>query len=138
MMAPRLVSIREIAVVRGGDKGADCHIAIVPTAPGAYDAIWQQLTPEAVRHALPGTELKGVLRYQLPNIEGIVLVLQGALGGGAARGWLLDRRMPLAVHISEQRISMPSPPSHLPSTGEPAATASGGTATDERSTHDRA
>jgi hypothetical protein len=104
MNSEQLVQIRDIAVVRGGDKGANCHIAIVPTAPGAYEAIWEQLTPEAVRIALPGTDLAGVSRYRLPNIEGIVVVLEGALGGGAARGWLLDRRMPLAVHISEHLI----------------------------------
>jgi hypothetical protein len=108
MNSAQLVQIRDIAVVRGGDKGANCHIAIVPTMPGAYESIWNQLTPEAIRLALPGIELTGVSRYQLPNIEGIVVVLEGALGhGGAARGWLLDRRMPLAVHISEQQINWP-------------------------------
>jgi hypothetical protein len=108
MNSAQLLQIREIAVVRGGDKGANCHIAIVPTRPGAYEAIWNQLTPEAIRMALPGIDLTGISRYQLPNIEGIVVVLEGALGhGGAARGWLLDRRMPLAVHLSEHQIRWP-------------------------------
>jgi hypothetical protein len=105
-MSTATVQVREVAVVRGGDKGDDCHIAIVPQSTAAYQAIWEQLTPEALQAALPGAISGAIDRYQLPNIEGIVLVMHGAFDGGPARGWQLDRRMPLAVHIGEMLIRL--------------------------------
>lgn len=107
-MTDSLVQIREVAIVRGGDKGDACHIAIVPESSEAYEAIWMQLTPEVLRASLPGTITGGIDRFQLPNIQGIVLVLHGALGGGPARGWELDRRMPLAVHVGELPVHIPN------------------------------
>jgi hypothetical protein len=104
------IRVRDIAVVRGGDKGDNCHIAIVPTARGAYDALWEQLTPEFIRASLPGICDGDIQRYRLPNIEGIVLVLERALGGGGSRGWVLDRRMPLASHIADLAVQIEPDP----------------------------
>jgi hypothetical protein len=101
-----VTQVRDLAVVRGGDKGDNCHIAIVPTVVGAYETIWSQLTPEYIRAALPGICDGRIERYRLPNIEGIVLVLEHALGGGGSRGWILDRRMPLAAHIAELPVQI--------------------------------
>lgn len=105
-----VTEVRDVAVVRGGDKGDNCHIAIVPMTDGAYEAIWSQLTPEYIRAALPGICEGQIERYRLPNIKGIVLVLEQALGGGGSRGWLLDRRMPLASHIAELTVRMQPDP----------------------------
>jgi hypothetical protein len=105
-----VVQVRDLAVVRGGDKGDNCHIAIVPIVKGAYEAIWNQLTPEYIRASLLGICKGPIERYRLPNIEGIVVVLEQALGGGGSRGWILDRRMPLASCIAELTIRMEPDP----------------------------
>jgi hypothetical protein len=98
--------LRDIAIVRGGDKGDDCHVVIVAQDTAAFDAIWAQVTPDVVKSFLVD-EVKGdVERYALPNIDGINFVLRNALGGGLARNWVLDRRMPLAVRVADIEITL--------------------------------
>lgn len=83
--------LREIAYVRSGDKGDVCSIGVIARSPDAYPALVRTVTPENVK-ALYGSFVKGPVRvFPMDNIHSVMVVMEGALGGGATRTLRLDQ-----------------------------------------------
>lgn len=83
--------LSDIAYIRSGDKGDICSAGVIAKTPADYALIKKTLTPDAVR-ALYGDWVKGPVHcYPMDNIEAVVVVMEGALGGGATRTLRLDQ-----------------------------------------------
>jgi hypothetical protein len=83
--------LQEIAYVRSGDKGDVCTAGLVAKTPEDYPLLLASVTPDSVK-ALYGDWVQGTVKcYPMDNIEAVVVVMQGALGGGATRTLRLDQ-----------------------------------------------
>lgn len=83
--------LRDIAYVRSGDKGDTATIGVLATSPSAYPAVLGTVTEDRVR-ALFGDWVKGTVDiYPMDNIQGVVVHMRAALGGGATRTLRLDQ-----------------------------------------------
>jgi hypothetical protein len=77
--------LSDICYVRSGDKGNVCTAGLIARTPADYPA------PERVR-ALYGEWITGEVEcYPMDNIEALVVVMRGALGGGATSTLRLDQ-----------------------------------------------
>lgn len=84
------VMLQHVAHARSGDKGNTSNIAVFAYEPAFYPLLVEQLTAERFRAFYRG-EIRGeVLRYEVPNIDALNFVCQGALGGGVSRSLGLD------------------------------------------------
>jgi hypothetical protein len=87
---PRTVMLREVALVRSGDKGNTSNIGVVPYDPALYDVVRAEVTVDRVR-ALFGPLVSGdITRYEFTGISSLNFVLQDALGGGVSRSIAMD------------------------------------------------
>ena len=85
------VLLKDVAYVRSGDKGDSVTIGVIAKTPQDYPAIRRAVTPDYVR-TLFGEWVKGEVEvYPMDNIEAVVVVMRGALGGGATRTLRLDQ-----------------------------------------------
>ena len=85
------MQLSEIAFIRSGDKGNICTAGLIAKSPQHYDALKRSVTPERVK-ALYGSWVSGnVDCYPMDNIQAVVVVMQGALGGGATATLRLDQ-----------------------------------------------
>lgn len=83
--------LADIAWIRSGDKGDICTAGLIAKTPDNYVLLKASLSPEIVR-ALYGDWITGVVNcYPMDNIEAVVVVMEGALGGGATRTLRLDQ-----------------------------------------------
>lgn len=83
--------LSDIAYIRSGDKGDICTAGVIARTPQDYLTLKKVLTPERVR-ALYGEWVTGPVHcYPMDNIEAVVVVMEGALGGGATRTLRLDQ-----------------------------------------------
>ena len=82
--------LRELAHARSGDKGDINNVGVIAYEPHYYPLLRQWLTPERVK-AHFGSIVKGaVTRYELPKVNALNFVLEGALGGGVTRSLSID------------------------------------------------
>ena len=85
------MQLSEIAFIRSGDKGNICTAGLIAKSPQHYDALKRSVTPERVK-ALYGSWVGGKVDcYPMDNIQAVVVVMQGALGGGATATLRLDQ-----------------------------------------------
>ncbi len=83
--------LADIAYIRSGDKGDICTAGLIARTPELYAVLKASLTPEIVR-AHYGEWITGAVNcYPMDNIEAVVVVMEGALGGGATRTLRLDQ-----------------------------------------------
>lgn len=83
--------LRDICYVRSGDKGDVCTAGLIARTPADYPALLASVTPETVR-ALYGDWVQGEVQcHRMDNIHALVVVMHGALGGGATRTLRLDQ-----------------------------------------------
>ncbi|MYN15003.1 hypothetical protein H0A70_04610 [Alcaligenaceae bacterium] len=83
--------LHEIAYVRSGDKGDVCTAGLVARSPEDYPLLLASVTPAAVK-ALYGDWVKGEVHcHPMDNIQAVVVVMHGALGGGATKTLRLDQ-----------------------------------------------
>jgi len=84
-------NLADIAYIRSGDKGDICTAGVIAKRPEFYPLLKRSLTPERVR-AHYGAWVTGTVNcYPMDNIEAVVVVMEGALGGGATRTLRLDQ-----------------------------------------------
>ncbi|WP_459615104.1 AtuA-related protein [Bordetella sp. 2513F-2] len=75
--------LQDIAYVRAGDKGDNVSIGLLAKKQEDYPALLRSATPDAIRK-LYGDWVKGEVNvYPMPNIDGCLVLLEQALGGGA-------------------------------------------------------
>lgn len=83
--------LSEICYVRSGDKGDICTAGLIARTPADYPVLLASVTPEKVR-ALYGDWVQGEVQcHRMDNIQALVVVMHGALGGGATRTLRLDQ-----------------------------------------------
>jgi len=83
--------LSDISYIRSGDKGDICTAGVIARTSADYPLIKASLTPERVK-AHYGDWVKGSVKcYPMDNIEAVVVVMEGALGGGATRTLRLDQ-----------------------------------------------
>lgn len=85
----RLLS--EIAYVRSGDKGDVCTAGLIAKQPADYPALVRSVTPDAVRRLYAKWVAGEVICHPMDNIQAVVVVMHGALGGGATSTLRLDQ-----------------------------------------------
>lgn len=84
-------NLADIAYIRSGDKGDICTAGVIAKRPEFYPLLKRSLSPERVR-AHYGAWITGAVNcYPMDNIEAVVVVMEGALGGGATRTLRLDQ-----------------------------------------------
>ena len=82
--------LRELAHARAGDKGDTNNVGVIAYEPHYYPLILRNVTPERVKEHF-GAIVKGrVTRYEMPNVNAVNIVMEGALGGGVTRSLSLD------------------------------------------------
>lgn len=83
--------LHEIAYVRSGDKGDVCTAGLVAKTSEDYPLLLASVTPAAVK-ALYGDWVTGEVDcHPMDNIQAVVVVMHGALGGGATKTLRLDQ-----------------------------------------------
>jgi hypothetical protein len=74
--------VGSLAVGRAGDKGSTLDLTLVARNHEAFEQLERALTAEAAQRALsrvvPGT----VRRYEVPGLDALKFVIDGALPGG--------------------------------------------------------
>lgn len=86
---PRVLA--DIAYIRSGDKGDTCTAGLIAKRPEFYPLLRASLSPQIVRRHF-GEWVQGAVHcYPMDNIEAVVVVMEGALGGGATRTLRLDQ-----------------------------------------------
>lgn len=85
----RLLS--EIAYVRSGDKGDVCTAGLIARLPADYPALVRSVTPEAVKSLYAKWVAGEVICHRMDNIQAVVVVMRGGLGGGATSTLRLDQ-----------------------------------------------
>ncbi len=81
----RTVPLAEIALARSGDKGNSANIGVLARRPEYYDVLRTRLTAQRVAAHLAHLHPASVRRWALPGLGGINIMLDGVLGGTAAR-----------------------------------------------------
>jgi hypothetical protein len=86
---PRLY---EIAHGRAGDKGNTSNISVIAYEAASWEFLRSRLTTQIVQrhfaHLLePGAR---ITRYELPRLQALNFVLEGALAGGVTRSLAQD------------------------------------------------
>ena len=91
MSVGRLELLVDIADIRSGDKGDNVSIGVLARRPEDYAALLATLRPENIS-ARFGDWVRGkVSVFPMPNIDGCLVLLEQALGGGATRTLRLDQ-----------------------------------------------
>lgn len=83
-------TLRDIAYARSGDKGSNANIGVIAYTEDGYTFLKEFLTKERVHEFFNGLEIKGVKRYELPNLWALNFILEGALDGGGSRSLRID------------------------------------------------
>ncbi|MEM6744670.1 MAG: hypothetical protein AAF676_13175 [Pseudomonadota bacterium] len=76
------VPLEALAWARSGDKGDAANIGVLARDPAFLPWIWAALTPAIVAERFEGLAFGPVERFPMPGIDGLNLLLHGALGGG--------------------------------------------------------
>jgi hypothetical protein len=80
----------DIAHCRAGDKGDTSNISVIAYDEAGWKVIREQLTEERVRAAFAHIAKGRVRRYELPKLQALNFVIEGALGGGVTRSLAQD------------------------------------------------
>ena len=85
------LSLADIAYVRSGDKGNNVSVGVLARQPEFYPQIIASVTPQSVA-ALYDEWAKGPVEvFPMPNIEGCLVLMHDALGGGATSTLRFDQ-----------------------------------------------
>lgn len=84
------IQLKEIAQARSGDKGNTVNIGVFAKKKAYYPYLVEQMTAEKVKQFFQGLVFGEVVRYELPNIEGLNFVCKEALDGGGSQSLRVD------------------------------------------------
>ena len=85
-----MITLRDIAFARSGDKGDSANVAVFARSPAAYRWIRDHLTASTVEEYFRPLGVGRVIRYEAPNLEALNFVLPHVLGGGGSRSLRID------------------------------------------------
>jgi hypothetical protein len=80
----------DIAHCRAGDKGDTSNISAIAYDEAGWKLLREQLTEERVMRAFAHIAKGPVRRYELPKLQALNFVIEGALGGGVTRSLAQD------------------------------------------------
>ncbi|WP_425617124.1 hypothetical protein NA78x_000794 [Anatilimnocola sp. NA78] len=86
----QLISIRDLATARSGDKGNHANVGVVANDAECYEILCSRLTAIRVQSHFAGLGVSRVERFELPLIGALNFLLYDALGGGASRSLRID------------------------------------------------
>jgi len=75
------VQLRVLAHARSGDKGDTANVGLIALEPEYYPILVKEVTRARVARHFKGM-VKGVDRFELPNLQALNFLLHGALDGG--------------------------------------------------------
>ena len=75
------VQLRWLAHARSGDKGDTANVGLIALDPAWYPLLVKEVTRARVARHFRGM-VKGVERFELPNLAALNFLLHGALDGG--------------------------------------------------------
>jgi len=75
------VQLRYLAHARSGDKGDTANVGVIALHPEFYPLLVREVTRARVARHFKG-QVKGVERFELPNLHALNFLLHGALDGG--------------------------------------------------------
>jgi hypothetical protein len=84
------VRVYDLGHGRAGDKGDTSNISVIAYDAAAWEILRAQLTEEVVMRAFAHIARGPVKRYELPRLQALNFVIQGALGGGVTRSLAQD------------------------------------------------
>ena len=82
--------VRDLALVRAGDKGNTSNIVVVADTEAAYDRLQSHLTSERVRERFEHLNATDVTRYEMPSVTALNFVIEGVLAGGVTTSLRVD------------------------------------------------
>jgi len=80
----------DIAHCRAGDKGDTSNISAIAYDAAGWKVLREQLTEDRVMAAFAHIAKGPVRRYELPKLQALNFVIEGALGGGVTRSLAQD------------------------------------------------
>jgi hypothetical protein len=83
-------SLRDIAHGRAGDKGNRSNVSLFVYDAADYQTLLAETTPERIKRELGDLVGGDVVRYELPRLNGVNLVMDEALEGGVNTSLNLD------------------------------------------------
>lgn len=103
------VPLYRLAHSRTGDKGNTSNISVIAWTPEIYPLLLEQVTPEKVAAWFAARKPTRVLRYELPGLHALNLVLEGVLDGGVNDALNLDAHgKALSFHLLDMPVQVPS------------------------------
>ena len=104
-----MIPLRAIAFARSGDKGNSANVAVFGRTPAAYAWLRQHLTAAKVEEYFRPLGVRGVTRYDVPNLDALNFVLRDALGGGGSRSLRIDSQgKTLGMALLEMQMDAPA------------------------------
>ena len=89
-MSTITVPLRHAAHGRTGDKGDRSNISVIAWHPQLYPLLVEQVTPERIAAQFRHRRPTQVVRYLLPRLHAMNVVLDGVLDGGVNDALNLD------------------------------------------------
>ena len=83
-------TVRDLALVRAGDKGNTANVAVVADDAAAYERLVESLTAERVATRFEHLDADDVTRYEVPATNALNFVIEGVLAGGVTTSLRLD------------------------------------------------
>jgi hypothetical protein len=85
-----VIRVYDLAHSRAGDKSDASNISVIAYDAKAWEILREQLTADRVMHAFAHLANGPVRRYELPKLQALNFVIEGALGGGVTRSLAQD------------------------------------------------
>ena len=103
------VPLHRLAWARSGDKGNIATIGVMARWADAMPYIWMALTPDYIRQVFDAEVRGEIMRYALPNLPAMNIVMKEALGGGGVASLRADSQgKGFAQRLLSQNIQIPS------------------------------
>lgn len=85
-----MTRVYDLAHGRAGDKGNTSNISVIAYNDEAWKILQKQLTVYVVAKAFSHITTDTITRYELPKLQALNFVIEGALGGGVTRSLAQD------------------------------------------------
>jgi enoyl-CoA hydratase/carnithine racemase len=95
---PRTLALLALAHGRSGDKGDAVNIGVIARRPEWYEFIRARLDAQTVARFLAGMADGPVVRYEMPNLQALNFLVEGALAGGGSVGLKIDAQGKTYAH----------------------------------------
>lgn len=85
-----MTRVYDLAHSRAGDKGNTSNISVIAYDEAGWEVLRDTLTSEKVMQAFAHIATGPIQRYELPKLQALNFVIEGALGGGVTRSLAQD------------------------------------------------